>query len=142
MAGASPQNPPVFPAFRTILLSSVMCLLLGWGGLAILLMTSLPDLRARWLFFFLVVVGVTGAVIPISYLINRRFMTTPPATGTAIVRQATWFGIYAALIAWLQQGRVLTPVLALVLALGFALAEFLFRVREISLWRPKGSPNE
>jgi hypothetical protein len=39
-------------------------------------------------------------------------------------------------LAWLQIGRVLTPSLAFLLAVGFVLIEWLLRLREKSQWNP------
>jgi hypothetical protein len=130
-----------FPAFRTFLWASILLFLFGWGGLAILVSTTLPILGPRWLFFFLFMSGLTGAALPVTYFFNRRFISIPPADGSIILRQAMWFGIYGCIIAWLQQGRVLNGVLAIMLALGFAIVELLLRVRELSLWKPKGPGN-
>lgn len=137
MAPSRPLQPAVFPSFRSILLTAVLCILLGFGGLTILLTTALPDLRARWLFYFLILVGVTGLFLPMIYFLNWRFMSSPPATGAVIVREGIWFGIYASILVWLQQGRVLSSILAIILALVFMIVEVLLRVRETAQWRPK-----
>jgi hypothetical protein len=130
-----------FPAFRSFLWASILLFLFGWGGLAILVSTTLPILGPRWLFFFLFMSGLTGVALPVTYFFNRRFISIPPADGSIILRQAMWFGVYGCIIAWLQQGRVLNGVLAIMLALGFAIVELLLRVRELSLWKPKGPGN-
>ena len=130
-----------FPSFRTFLWASVLLILLGWSGLAILVSTTLPVLGPRWLFFFLFMSGITGLMLPVTFFLNRRFISIPPADGGVILRQAMWFGVYGCIVAWLQQGRVLTGVLAIMLALGFAIVELLLRVRELSLWKPKGPGN-
>lgn len=132
------SSPVRFPAFRTFLWASILLTLFGWGGLAILISTTLPVLGPRWLFFFLLMSGLTGLALPVTYFFNRRFISIPPADGGIILRQAMWFGVYGCIISWLQLGRVLTGVLAIMLALGFAIVEFLLRVRELSLWKPKG----
>mgnify|MGYP005623312225 FL=1 len=53
-----------------------------------------------------------------------------------ILRQAMWVGVFGSTVAWLQLGRVLTPVMALILAGVFALIEFLLRLFERSRWNP------
>jgi hypothetical protein len=45
-------------------------------------------------------------------------------------------GIYFPILAWLQIGRVLTPAMALLLAVGFILIEWLLRLRERAQWKP------
>ena len=58
------------------------------------------------------------------------------ATSGLILRQAIWFGVYGSALAWLQTGRVLTTALALLLAVGLILVEWLLRLRERSQWSP------
>ena len=41
-------------------------------------------------------------------------------------------------LAWLQIGRMLTLPLAVLLALGFLIIEYLLRLRERSQWKPGG----
>jgi hypothetical protein len=65
---------------------------------------------------------------------NRRFPSTPPATPAVVFRQALWVGVYFPTLAWLQIGRVLSPALALLLAIGLLLVEWLLRLREKSQW--------
>ena len=104
-----------------------------------LVATTLPTLGPRWLFFFLLLTGLSGTALPVAYFVNVRFPTQPPADGSAVLREGMLIGVYGCLAFWLQQGRVLTAPLALILALGFFLVEFLIRVREVSKWKPKES---
>jgi hypothetical protein len=131
-----------FPPFRIFLWASVLLILFGWGGLSILIPTTLPTLGPRWLLFFLLMSGVTGLALPVTYFLNRRFVSKPAADGGIILRQAMWFGVYGCIIAWLQEGRVLNGILAIILALGFAIIEVLLRIRELSLWKPKDPTND
>ncbi len=133
---------PAYPSFRSFFWSSLLLSLFGWGGLAVLVATTLPTLGPRWLFFFLLLTGVSGTALPVAYFINLRFRTQPPASSNAVLREAMLFGIYACLVAWLLQGHVLTAPLAIILALGFFLVEFLIRVREVSQWKPKDAVDE
>jgi len=134
----APTSQPVkFPPFKNFMWASILLALLGWGGLAVLVVLTKPTLGPRWLFYFLLVLGLSGLAMPVTYFMNLRFMSDPPADGAVIGRQAIWFGIYGSLLAWLQRGRVLTAALALVLVLGFMLIEALIRVRELSLWVPR-----
>lgn len=119
-----------------------MLSLFGLGGLAVLIATTLPTHGPRWLFFFLLLSALSGLALPVAYFLNLRFQTTPPADGSSVLREAMLVGIYGCIIAWLQLGRVLTTPLAIILGLGFFLIEFLLRVREISLWKPKESVDE
>jgi hypothetical protein len=52
-----------------------------------------------------------------------------------VVRQAIWFAVYASTLIWLQMGRVLNPALAILLAIGLGLIEFLLRLSEKSQWK-------
>lgn len=130
----SNQSPPV----STFLPATIILVVLGWGGVAALFAFTLPTVGPRWLFFFLSVLAVTGTALPVVAFLNRRFPSNPPPTTGVILRQAVWCGIYLPTLAWLQIGRVLTPALALLLAVGLLLIEWLLRLREKSQWRPKG----
>jgi hypothetical protein len=131
------NEPAKYPPFRNFLWASLLLALLGWGGLAVLVVLTLPTLGPRWLFYFLLVSALSGTALPVTYFLNLRFLSEPPADGTVISRQAIWIGIYGSLLAWLMRGRVLTLALCVVLALGFMLVEALIRVRELSLWTPR-----
>jgi hypothetical protein len=132
----------IFPSFRNFFWACVLLCLFGWGGLAILVVITLPTMGPRWLFYFLLMCGVSGLALPVTYFINRRFMSKPPAEGGVIVRQAIWIGFYACTMIWMRSGGFLNPVMALALALGFLAVEVLLRIREMSLWKPKGTLDE
>jgi len=114
--------------------TAVLLCLVGLGGLYYLLNYTLPTVGPRWLFFFLSVLATTGTALPAIAFLNRRFPSNPPATSVVVLRQALWFGIYLPTLAWLQMGRALTPALALLLAIGLAVIEWLLRLRERSQW--------
>lgn len=121
---------------NTFLPLSLVLTILGWGGLFLIVRSTVPTLGPRWLFFFLGVVALTGPALPVIYFLNKRFPSDPPVEGMVILRQALWVGIFGSTIAWLQLGRVLTPAMALILAGVFALIEFLLRLFERSRWNP------
>lgn len=124
--------------FLRVFLPLSLCLIvIGFLGIFFLLQTTVPTLGPRWLLFFLGVLALTGIGLPITYFLNIRFPSKPPAEELVIVRQALWFGILGGSLAWLQLGRVLTGGLALILAAAFALIEFLLRLFERSRWNPK-----
>ena len=124
------------PSVRSVLPAAIFLGATGWLGLAVVLLFTLPTVGPRWLFFFAAVVAITGSALPVIAFLNRRFPSAPPPTPGVIVRQAAWVGIYFPTLAWLQIGRVLTPALALLLALGLILIEWLLRLREKSQWKP------
>lgn len=125
------SSPPV----KTFFPAALFFNLVGWGGLFVVVVFTLPTVGPRWLFFFLTVLAFTGLVLPAVAFLNRRFPATPPVTPTVILREALWFGIYVPTLLWLRIPRVLTPALALLFALGLGVAELLLRLRERSIWK-------
>jgi len=124
------------PRVANFLPAAVILFIIGWGGLIALTITTLPTVGPRWLFFFLCVMAITGTMLPIIAFLNRRFPNTPPPSAMVVVRQSLWFAIYGATLIWLQMGRVLNPALAILLAIGLVLIEFLLRLSEKSQWKP------
>lgn len=118
------------PTFRSYLVSVLALLLIGWGGLAALLFYSLPFVWARWGFFALGIMALTGTALPAVYFFHRRFPTEPPAMPNVIVRQALWFGVYAATLVWLQLGRLVSLYVIFGLAGGLIAIEYFIRLRE------------
>lgn len=116
-------------SFRPFAIPTVVLMLLGWGGLALLLYFTLPTMWPRWAFFLLIVMALTGTALPISFLMNQRFFSNG---AVVIVRQSLLVGIYAALMMWLQLGRLLTFSMALWFVLGFLGVEYLLQLRERS----------
>lgn len=114
----------------------LVLLMIGAIGIALLLTLTLPTIGPRWLFFFFVVLFVTGLFLPLAWFLNLRFPSNPLAAPQVIIRQAAWFGIYAALLLWLQIGRVLNAPLAIVMLAALVLIEFLIRLWERSRWKP------
>jgi hypothetical protein len=128
------QDTP--PTVISFLPTAILLGLTGWVGLAAVIYFTLPLVPYRWLFFFLLVLALTGTALPFVAFLNRRFPSKPAPTHGVIVRQALWVGIYFPTLAWLQIPRVLTPALALLLAVGLILIEGLLRMRERALWKP------
>lgn len=116
--------------FRPFLVSTLILIFGGWGGLALLVNFSLPTLWPRWGFYALIVLAATGTTIPISYWLNKTFSTNTPTTVGVIVRESVSVGVYFALLAWLGIGRVLNFPIAVWLALGLIVIEYLLRLRE------------
>jgi hypothetical protein len=121
------------PSFRPYLFPTIFLTLVSWGALILLLNLSLPTLWPRWSFFALLVAAFTGTALPLSFFLNRRFPSEPPAGAQAIVREAIWVGVYFASLAWLSMGRVLTISLGMWIAVGFVVIEYLIRMREKTL---------
>ena len=116
--------------FRNYLLSTLALIIFGWGGIVALFYYSLPFVWARWGFFVLGIMALTGTALPVVYFFHRRFPTEPLAQPNVIVRQALWVGVYAATLAWLQLGRLVTLYVILGLAGGLIAVEYFIRIRE------------
>ena len=122
--------------FRNYLLSTLTLMIIGWGGLASLFYFSLPYVWSRWGLFVLGIMALTGTALPVVYFLHRRFPTEPPAESNVIVRQALWVGVYAATLAWLQLGHLVTLYVILGLAGGLIATEYFIRLREKANRRP------
>ena len=122
--------------FKPFGVSAFLLILMGWGGLLAVLYLSVPIIWFRWGFFALLILALTGTVLPIVYFFHRRFPSEPPAEANVIVRQAVWFGVYGATLAWLQLGRLVTVYVILGLAGGILAIEYFLRLRERARWNP------
>ncbi len=128
--------------FKSFGLSSLVLMIVGWAGLYLLVEYTLPYVWQRWGFFVLAIAAITGTLLPIVYFFHRRFPSEPPAGANVIVRQATWFGVYGATLAWLQLGRLVTVYVILGLAGGLAAIEYFTRLREKARWKPPVSTDD
>jgi hypothetical protein len=126
------------PSPRQYLISALFLMAVGWGGLVLLILVYEvpPFVWARWGFFALWFTALTGTSLPIMFFLNLRFPSDPPAEPYAIVRQAMWVGVYGAVLAWLQLGRVMAFWMWIGLAGGLIGVEYLIRLREQARWRP------
>lgn len=131
------QNNPRTERFVDYLPAILGLIIFGAGGLAVILVQTLPTIFPRWLFIFFLVSFVTGLLMPLTYFLNKRFPSKPLADRNVIIRQSLWFGIYAAVLAWLQLGRALTFPLAVILGAAMILIELLLRMWERSRWKPE-----
>jgi hypothetical protein len=123
----APETKPQF-AYRRFLVPTLLMIIGGWGGLALITNYTLPTVWPRWGFFALIVIALTGTALPISYLINNTFSTDlRPAT---VLRESLWVGVYGAAMTWLQLGRILNFSLGLWLAVGIVIIEYLMRWRD------------
>lgn len=122
-------------SFKEFLPSFLILTLFGWIGLILVIMLLLPTLGPRWLFYFFLILAISGSIMPVVYYLNKRFPSNPLAEKTVIIRQSIWFGAFAATITWLQMGRVLNTALGLILAGAFILIELLLRLWERSHWK-------
>ncbi len=124
------------PTFNSYLPVSLFMFILGWGGVAWLIFFTLPSVWQRWGFFLLLNVALTATALPITYYLNLRFPSTPPANQSVILRQAVWLGVYGSTLAWLQLDGYVSMWTLLGLGFGLSLIEYLIRLRERSRWQP------
>jgi hypothetical protein len=125
-----------------ILITSIVLNLVGWVGLILLLNFSLPTLGPRWIFFLLLTIAISGLALPILFFLHLRFPTDPPAEMNVYIREALFVGIFVDMLAWLQLGRVLSPLRAFLVAIGMVAIEFFIRLRERSKFKPKEPVDE
>jgi len=95
-----------------------------------------PLVWARWGFFALWFIALTGTALPVTYFLNLRFPSEPRAEPNAIVRQAMWVGFYGGTLAWFQLGHLITLWVWMGLAGGLIVIESLIRWRERARWQP------
>lgn len=108
-----------------------LLMLTGWGGLYYLVQNVRPTAGPRWYFFILLNMAVVGTSLPVVRFLNMRFARQPQAVSDAVIlRQSLWVGLLVTIMAWLQILRVLSPVVAILLALAFAAIETFLRLRE------------
>ena len=122
--------------FKPFGISALILILIGWGGLYYVITQTLPYVWPRWGFFVLTLLALTGTVLPVVYFFHKRFPDEKPAEASVIVRQAMWFGVYGATLAWLQLARLVTVYVILALAGGLIAIEYFIRLREKSHWKP------
>ena len=81
-------------------------------------------------FLAAVLVTGTGIMLPLAHFLNKRFgreTIYPPLLVT--LRQAMWFGLWAAFCIWLQMNRMLGSAIAGLVAVVFLLMEMLIQIR-------------
>jgi hypothetical protein len=125
--------------FRPYLASTIVLFIIGWGCAAFAVFSLTPTVWARWLLFFGGTLGLTSLALPATWFLNLRFPAKSPVGAIVIVRQAVWFGVYGALLTWLQQERLVSLWTGLGLAAGLTAIEFLIRMRENARWQPTPS---
>jgi hypothetical protein len=123
--------------YRGLMLSAVILIIIGWYGLYLLMNSTLPYLGPRWLFYVLWTSACTGTSLPFLWLLNRRFRTSDPASPKVLLREGLLIGLYAATCLWLQLNRMLNLTLALLLAIGIFIIEWLLRIIERSARRAR-----
>lgn len=120
---------------RGLLLAALLMVIIGWGGLAYLVVSAKPRIGGEiWLFFILLQIAVTGTGIPLVRWLSLRMLRAgdeTPITGL-IVRRSVWIGIIAVACAWLMIPRYLSLPIVLILFLLFLVVEIFLRNRELA----------
>lgn len=129
-------------SFLPFFVAGAVLAFIGWFGIASLVLLSQPTLGPRWLFIFFAVLAGSGTALPFVHYLNKRFPSKPPVDGAIITRQAVWFGIYFALLIWLQLGRVITFAMAVLIGAGFAVIELLLRMNETARFNSRAGSDE
>ncbi|MCA9938687.1 MAG: hypothetical protein KC418_08595 [Anaerolineales bacterium] len=93
---------------------------------AMLLEAALPEMIIA--FLSLVLVSVTGLVLPLAYFLNQRFDLGHTHYLVAL-RQAMWLGVWAAFSVWLRMNRTMTVAAVLLVGAVLLLVELLLQVR-------------
>jgi hypothetical protein len=145
-------TPSQQPSYFSLTLTAWILALVGWAGLVSLMVFMpltptgnpshpLPSSGARWLFFMLWLMALTGSAIPFVRYLHRRFAHAP-VVSSVLLRQALWVGLFGATCAWLQTGRLLNPAIAALIAAGLGGIEWFLRMREHSRWAPESESDE
>jgi hypothetical protein len=113
-------------SYRSVLLASILLAAAGWSGLYIILTLTLPTVIPRWVFFFLLVLAISGTSLPFLWLLHRRFDSESFSPGL-LHRQSLAVSLTAAILTWLQINRSLTVGLGLIIAIGMILVDSLLR---------------
>jgi len=123
------------PTYRSLLISALILATAGWTGLLLLVMSTLPTVGPRWLFFFLFTLASTGTSLPFIWMLNRRLRPDSFASPAVLLRQSLMLTAYFELCLWLQVNRSLTLSLAMLLGMGLLAMEWLLGVLERSTGR-------
>lgn len=98
---------------------------------AILLSSARNDIVIA--FLASIVVAVTGLMMPIVYILNKRFSpdtrTGEPPRFLVVMRQSMWVGFWVAFCVWLQMNRTMGIAVAVLVAGVLVLFEILLQIR-------------
>jgi len=123
-------------SYRSLLIAAIILAVIGWLGIFLLLVGTLPTVGPRWLFFFLLALAITGTTLPFIWLLHRRFAKGPDLPAMILLRRALLVALYGELCVWLQINRSLNLSLAILLGLGLVAIEWFLRMLDRSRWRP------
>ena len=137
MNDVAPDSP------LSLTLAAGMLALIGWAGLAGLILNVDPRTGTLpvWFFFVMGVMALTGTAVPFVRYLNRRFAHTPTPP-IVLLRQPLWFGLFGATCTWLLKSGILSLATALLLGAGLGGVEWFLRMRERSRWTPDANSDE
>ena len=98
-------------------------------------MNTLPYLKERWLFFFLMIIFITGIMMPIYAALNKYFFTIRKIIPKTVVRESLVTGLLCDILLWFQIVRVLNSTIIFLCVGGFILIEILLRTRDTVQYR-------
>ncbi|MFN2223410.1 MAG: hypothetical protein PVH65_13995 [Chloroflexota bacterium] len=90
---------------------------------------SSANLEIVFAFLAALLVAVTGLVMPLAFILNRRFGRSGSQRFTVVLRQAMWVGLWAAFCAWLQMQRSLGLGVMFLSAVVLVVVELFLQVR-------------
>ena len=105
------QTPP----FGADLTTAIILSAIGWVGLVLLFLLTVPTLGPRWLLFFLYASAFSGMALPAIHYLHKRFPGKPVATSVVTIRETLLVGAYADVMLWLQFGKVLNFALGILI---------------------------
>ena len=103
--------------------------LIPQGEVSATTLLSSANLEIIFAFLAAVLVSVTGLMMPVAYVLNRRFGRTGSQRFVVVLRQAMWVGLWASFCVWLQMQRSLGLGVALLSAVVLVIVEVLLQVR-------------
>jgi hypothetical protein len=130
----TPAPKPPFPS--GLFLMAALFAVLGWGGVAGVVLFTLPFLLPRWLFYFSLFLALAGTALPFVWYLNRRFTAERFPSEGVLMREALEAASLGVFLVWLQAGRMFTPFLGWAFFGAFLAVELLLRVYENSRWTP------
>jgi hypothetical protein len=120
----------------SVTLAAWLLAIVGWGGLASVVLSNDPRIGPLplWAFYVLWLMAATGTAVPFVRYLSKRFAGGAPPG--AILRTSLWVGFFFATCAWLQLSRLLNSATAALLLIALIGVEWFLRLRDRSRWEP------
>ena len=110
----------------------------GGYGLYRIIMFSLPNLKERFFFYFLVVIFITGISMPVYAILNRYIFMIKKIIPHIVVRESLATGCIIDILIWFKIGKAINSAVAALIIGGFVLIEMLLRAQETIEYQPGG----